>query len=222
MNGSSPLTRGKQSSRKPPFSLIRLIPAHAGKTRSRSSSQTTRSAHPRSRGENGTPVTTSTGQGGSSPLTRGKHRSCRSSTWFYRLIPAHAGKTYPFSGCTHACAAHPRSRGENVSGEKSSRKPPGSSPLTRGKRNDDVRVGHEARLIPAHAGKTIPAPLRSGSPWAHPRSRGENPWPTSRPLMCSGSSPLTRGKPPLRPLAHGRVRLIPAHAGKTRRLMPAR
>ena len=50
--GSSPLTRGK---RRPPISCQRwrgLIPAHAGKTRSRDSGVSPREAHPRSRGEN--------------------------------------------------------------------------------------------------------------------------------------------------------------------------
>ena len=51
---------------------------------------------------------------------------------------------------------------------------------------------------------------------AHPRSRGENRIRIPSCLMLSGSSPLTRGKPPPgspRPHLPG---LIPAHAGKTR------
>ena len=53
---------------------------------------------------------------------------------------------------------------------------------------------------------------------AHPRSRGENPRMASLRFRLDGSSPLTRGKPPLlRPGGHHR-RLIPAHAGKTRPL----
>ena len=52
-------------------------------------------------------------------------------------------------------------------------------------------------------------------PSAHPRSRGEN-W--CRAWWRSwrrGSSPLTRGKPPRRHRRCPRLRLIPAHAGKT-------
>ena len=50
----------------------------------------------------------------------------------------------------------------------------GSSPLTRGKHQ--VRHAHEAldRLIPAHAGKTVPDWEHKALPGAHPRSRGEN------------------------------------------------
>ena len=51
---------------------------------------------------------------------------------------------------------------------------------------------------------------------AHPRSRGENAYVTGPDNLCSGSSPLTRGKLDRpEPPAPG-TRLIPAHAGKTR------
>ena len=50
--GSSPLTRGKHARRSRRVDRRRLIPAHAGKTRSRHGSAATSTAHPRSRGEN--------------------------------------------------------------------------------------------------------------------------------------------------------------------------
>ena len=50
--GSSPLTRGKPWQLPPPRSSQRLIPAHAGKTRSGAATCQARPAHPRSRGEN--------------------------------------------------------------------------------------------------------------------------------------------------------------------------
>ena len=93
--------------------------------------------------------------------------------------------------------------------------PFGSSPLTRGKREDiggrSVRDG----LIPAHAGKTSVHPLVVACPAAHPRSRGENSRAAAMSSFAAGSSPLTRGKHdgPSAPVAD--VRLIPAHAGKT-------
>ena len=70
-----------------------LIPAHAGKTRSCSSSLPAPGAHPRSRGENlGDRI--DLGQvAGSSPLTRGKLAARQLSGGRCRLIPAHAGKT---------------------------------------------------------------------------------------------------------------------------------
>ena len=70
-------------------------------------------------------------------------------------------------------------------------------------------------LIPAHAGKTRMRLRSRAGRRAHPRSRGENS--TVAPLTSSvmGSSPLTRGKRPRADQRALRVRLIPAHAGKT-------
>ena len=73
--GSSPLTRGK---RFPPGDRVHadgLIPAHAGKTRARSSPRRSIRAHPRSRGENAAMAAAVGIGGGSSPLTRGKQPS---------------------------------------------------------------------------------------------------------------------------------------------------
>ena len=91
----------------------------------------------------------------------------------------------------------------------------GSSPLTRGKTLHAARDVPNARLIPAHAGKTeIPSAQRRVSK-AHPRSRGENP--RSRPSYrpAEGSSPLTRGKRGSDQRMVWSSGLIPAHAGKT-------
>ena len=111
--------------------------------------------------------------------------------------------------------AHPRSRGENRNDPVDAFVRGGSSPLTRGKLSGLTIQTRVRRLIPAHAGKT-PCAGRSNARYpAHPRSRGENRlvyWPT-RQVM--GSSPLTRGKPPLYSTVTARRRLIPAHAGKT-------
>ena len=72
---------------------------------------------------------------------------------------------------------------------------PGSSPLTRGKRQ---RYADQR-----------PASL------AHPRSRGENLVSQTTPGTHGGSSPLTRGKRQRWNGPRGGIGLIPAHAGKT-------
>ena len=70
---------------------------------------------------------------GSSPLTRGKHRSVSKTLLHRRLIPAHAGKT-AVAGCiVTRRSAHPRSRGENQTFGCNTNEKSGSSPLTRGK-----------------------------------------------------------------------------------------
>ena len=72
--GSSPLTRGKLHVAAVVLRRVRLIPAHAGKTK-RSTWITTRTrAHPRSRGENVSCASLPPLEQGSSPLTRGKRR----------------------------------------------------------------------------------------------------------------------------------------------------
>ena len=51
-------------------------------------------AHPRSRGENGPPMTLAIVEWGSSPLTRGKQVAVSGARRIRGLIPAHPGKTY--------------------------------------------------------------------------------------------------------------------------------
>ena len=91
----------------------------------------------------------------------------------------------------------------------------GSSPLTRGKLARQLREGMTARLIPAHAGKTVHSWGPSFRCAAHPRSRGENAQAQKRVIIKNGSSPLTRGKLILRVMTQSIRGLIPAHAGKT-------
>ena len=79
-SGSSPLTRGKPS-RCVLHRLCRgLIPAHAGKTLDERPSFGETAAHPRSRGENNMHTWSRQPRSGSSPLTRGKRRSCTQGT----------------------------------------------------------------------------------------------------------------------------------------------
>ena len=132
--GSSPLTRGKPRPVACCCPQRRLIPAHAGKTSSDSSSARSAKAHPRSRGENASFMRPAVIAGGSSPLTRGKHRAGARVREHPGLIPAHAGKTTSPGTTPPPPQAHPRSRGEND--EAVGRGPGvlGSSPLTRGKR----------------------------------------------------------------------------------------
>ena len=195
LNGSSPLTRGKQSRRLLATAIQRLIPAHAGKTCMYKWPVPYRGAHPRSRGENTDTEVEGIPTSGSSPLTRGKLARHGRRHRRTGLIPAHAGKTMPLIAETAAFAAHPRSRGENdrtavLGGDRS-----GSSPLTRGKPRQSPRA--RRRNL------------------AHPRSRGENLIGDGHAEAPCGSSPLTRGKRRRVPAPVRHCGLIPAHAGKT-------
>ena len=132
-----------------------------------------------------------------------------------RLIPAHAGKTWPRRRRVLMRRAHPRSRGENHSPSYRGVKLSGSSPLTRGKLQAIIPIIASVRLIPAHAGKTRPCNYLDCAAQAHPRSRGENPWKASLACCLGGSSPLTRGKRFELQESREDTGLIPAHAGKT-------
>ena len=213
--GSSPLTRGKLISMILFSLVIGLIPAHAGKTHRPCRRAPGGWAHPRSRGENsGGWMSPRTGKG-SSPLTRGKHCEEVPDRLGAGLIPAHAGKTLVGAPGRGGAGAHPRSRGENSVSPPTRRSQRGSSPLTRGKPVRASRCLARLGLIPAHAGKTRPAPEPGAPPPAHPRSRGENVTLTASDNVARGSSPLTRGKPTEEDPHPYVLGLIPAHAGKT-------
>ena len=134
--------------------IFGLIPAHAGKTVSRSAKPRPIGAHPRSRGENLAAQDPYGRETGSSPLTRGKQIDDARALARARLIPAHAGKTCCSIMWGRSFPAHPRSRGENENGGKAWNKATGSSPLTRGKLFHALMPVLPQRLIPAHAGKT--------------------------------------------------------------------
>ena len=153
--GSSPLTRGKPDGTDPARQRGRLIPAHAGKTPARTIARRPRTAHPRSRGENSTWLSSTVIVFGSSPLTRGKPHSILRRPAVLRLIPAHAGKTHVYDRGNGPHWAHPRSRGENFNDLCNGTNTCGSSPLTRGKRWPRGWPAGRTRLIPAHAGKTL-------------------------------------------------------------------
>ena len=155
-DGSSPLTRGKHDVIDRTADRVRLIPAHAGKTSKRSAATSPASAHPRSRGENRRTSGSSACRSGSSPLTRGKPAPDSVKQLLRRLIPAHAGKTVGGALRFVVPGAHPRSRGENTARVNTPRNSLGSSPLTRGKLDHIGEHGRDTRLIPAHAGKTLP------------------------------------------------------------------
>ena len=213
--GSSPLTRGAPDLRSCCHRSAGLIPAHAGSTVSWSLFMISPSAHPRSRGEHKVPAALHRVAAGSSPLTRGARAAPGPRNEVLGLIPAHAGSTSSPWEPGPGRSAHPRSRGEHRVAERGKSRLPGSSPLTRGAPRGRAGKVPAARLIPAHAGSTTPAPANpSGGP-AHPRSRGEHIRTQDARARVIGSSPLTRGARVVAPTMSKGKRLIPAHAGST-------
>ena len=85
----------------------------------------------------------------------------------------------------------------------------------RGKLPDQVVAALLKGLIPAHAGKTYTPLYDPNSTEAHPRACGENRIGVTQPAVAEGSSPRMRGKRLVATVCDYRLRLIPAHAGKT-------
>ena len=213
--GSSPRMRGKRRRVRRVRLTGGLIPAHAGKTFARVMTRVRHWAHPRACGEN-----LSTGEediilAGSSPRMRGKRPRELVEIPPRGLIPAHAGKTDWDHLRAAGSWAHPRACGENNKADIIVTNPPGSSPRMRGKLWYFSKAQGEARLIPAHAGKTLWASSHRTTGPAHPRACGENGVRGTFSSAWSGSSPRMRGKPWFSFLSCGRLGLIPAHAGKT-------
>ena len=213
--GSSPRVRGKLELVQLPWPSSRLIPARAGKTRTRRGSRLRSGAHPRACGENRRTRTDPPPRPGSSPRVRGKQDRRHHPLQPRGLIPACAGKTRRSLFKPQSSRAHPRVCGENWCFEHAGETVPGSSPRVRGKLCWRSLLLLRGGLIPACAGKTR-APTRApGGRGAHPRACGEN---RSTALLCrpaSGSSPRVRGKPRAGLQEAARRGLIPACAGKT-------
>ena len=174
MLGSSPRMRGKPqprpSERPPPG----LIPAHAGKTAARDSQSGAVEAHPRACGENHQERRANLAVTGSSPRMRGKPALANLASQSSRLIPAHAGKTFPYGNKGTGRPAHPRACGENYTISDAVKRIAGSSPRMRGKLSAARPAASNIGLIPAHAGKTKHGLRTRVFPRAHPRACGEN------------------------------------------------
>ena len=201
--------------RGPPCLGRGLIPARAGKTRSRIQRASSPPAHPRACGENRRHMHSSEFRSGSSPRVRGKLVGGFREFLARGLIPARAGKTPRSTTTSCPAAAHPRACGENGARALHLLRFLGSSPRVRGKRDLLPRLDLVDRLIPARAGKTMtPGRPRSAST-AHPRACGENNSELCMWRRDRGSSPRVRGKPHRRSQLLVRGGLIPARAGKT-------
>mgnify|MGYP006887191738 CR=1 FL=1 len=93
VTGSPPRMRGKPIVRSFTAPMIRITPAHAGKTKTLSAVRYVQADHPRACGENFIDTFSGRGLDGSPPRMRGKLKSISSSTVDLRITPAHAGKT---------------------------------------------------------------------------------------------------------------------------------
>ena len=213
--GSSPHTRGALARNAQLVFGKRIIPAYAGSTFPSLASTSARRDHPRIRGEHGSDLAEAHGFGGSSPHTRGAHRLLLGEGGEFGIIPAYAGSTRRLARGRRPEPDHPRIRGEHDAAAVAIEAPPGSSPHTRGARDDVVvRLVHVG-IIPAYAGSTSPdeaIPMKRGD---HPRIRGEHKNLPNFVFATWGSSPHTRGARRPSSARPESWRIIPAYAGST-------
>ena len=134
-----------------------------------------------------------------------------------RIIPAHAGQTCSLRAVCVGLTDHPRACGANLLKIVSYEPHIGSSPRMRGKLTGHAIIHGGRRIIPAHAGQTFPARSNRCPPPDHPRACGANFSTTVVLCVLFGSSPRMRGKRADQPTVLIRFRIIPAHAGQTRR-----
>ena len=173
----------------------RIIPAYAGSTAPLTTATSTRTDHPRIRGEHCSGRRPMVSEGGSSPHTRGALVDGGGLLRAGRIIPAYAGST---AGGIHGrrCGGdHPRIRGEHEGAGERIPERCGSSPHTR---------GALTKLL-----------FLNKFTLDHPRIRGEHPSPPTPTRRAAGSSPHTRGARNDSSCHTGSGGIIPAYAGST-------
>ena len=170
--GSSPRMRGSLLRSERRTEQRGIIPAHAGLTGRTSSSGTPSRDHPRACGAHHRMGRGEETPKGSSPRMRGSRTEC----WHYYsstgIIPAHAGLTSRQSSLGQAIWDHPRACGAHLSKNRHQTMPLGSSPRMRGSHAVKDDMTEAEGIIPAHAGLTFDAPLRTRKSRDHPRACG--------------------------------------------------
>ena len=213
--GSPPRVRGKLRSCSISHITLRITPACAGKTISRSSSLDGITDHPRVCGENCELAGRLSNINGSPPRVRGKRRRMRGAQGVYRITPACAGKTEITNSNLVSSTDHPRVCGENIERYELYLPLYGSPPRVRGKLGSARIYSRRRRITPACAGKTKEFLRKYLRVPDHPRVCGENVRGSYSKFSNNGSPPRVRGKLKRRAVCDGVKRITPACAGKT-------
>ena len=214
-SGSSPRMRGTHGGALFGKHILRIIPAHAGNSRT-SPARTSMSAdHPRACGELSSLDTSTLPSSGSSPRMRGTQpQEVRAGLW-HRIIPAHAGNSLWSAYRASWTPDHPRACGELGGAYVALTAFGGSSPRMRGTQLGLQRRARSVRIIPAHAGNSRPWMTQRPSTSDHPRACGELYASRQRLDWTPGSSPRMRGTLHRFHAPDGDCRIIPAHAGNS-------
>ncbi len=171
--GSSPRLRGTGQGPMAQGVPIRFIPAPAGNRGQGVRSQSNRSVHPRTCGEQEHQLFGGPPSPGSSPRLRGTGFAGSSGHSRSRFIPAPAGNRPASVVASTVATVHPRACGEQGMGKTVVMMTVGSSPRLRGTGPHRGGSSTPPRFIPAPAGNRFCFPLCRGLPPVHPRACGE-------------------------------------------------
>ena len=192
-----------------------IIPADAGSTGRLRPWQPSSQDHPRGCGEHASQVAMPLTVIGSSPRMRGAPYDDFDFGIVQGIIPADAGSTQPLAHTDLYAEDHPRGCGEHVVMGYGPNVSLGSSPRMRGARLKSPFVVITRRIIPADAGSTEQAKLKSAAVQDHPRGCGEHFSRSTYLRSTPGSSPRMRGARMARTGKPSHWRIIPADAGST-------
>ena len=132
------------------------------------------------------------------------------------ITPAHAGKSRILQPVGRKHEDHPRPCGEKLSSYCFMVISRGSPPPMRGKVWHSRRGWVPSRITPAHAGKSARMRLTPRQTQDHPRPCGEKLLNNSGLRPNAGSPPPMRGKVSASIRRSSKIRITPAHAGKSR------
>ncbi len=152
---------------------------------------------------------------GSSPRMRGTPQDAPDALDPGRIIPAHAGNSYPTPPGSREPPDHPRACGELGQQPSRDRRSTGSSPRMRGTRRTVRRQVGFDRIIPAHAGNSARSAVSRDRAPDHPRACGELLYNRLLRSNSDGSSPRMRGTRIAHEIFRRDPRIIPAHAGNS-------
>ena len=153
--GSSPRMRGARWYLLAKGHRVRIIPAHAGSTRSSCFCDPPGRDHPRACGEHLLRNCEPAREAGSSPRMRGALKCFPYSVIEIGIIPAHAGSTRFLRAYININRDHPRACGEHCMLLISWLAWLGSSPRMRGALGYSILDNFKYGIIPAHAGSTL-------------------------------------------------------------------
>ena len=192
--GSPPRARGEGHAGVDTVVTYRITPACAGRSYLRKPALSSRSDHPRVRGEKLCPQVRAERTAGSPPRARGEGIENSFLYILQRITPACAGRRSNFASYCDGYRDHPRVRGEKSTGFCGAKFYLGSPPRARGEAEATAAGMEYIGITPACAGRRHPRRRQECSGQDHPRVRGEK---LDRPsMMCSppGSPPRARGE----------------------------